>query len=104
MLESTIRAVVFQEGQWWIIQGLEYGFATYTERLEEVPGELRRWLLVLFAASQKYGIKPFTNYSPAPRRFWTMYEMATPWPEPIPFIELPEDFGPGWAVEARLVA
>lgn len=104
MAEQTIRTVVYRSEDWWIIHGLDYSFATCTKRLEDVPGELRRWLLVLFAASQKYGIKPFTGYSPAPRRFWTMYEMATPWPEPIPFIELPEDFGPGLAVEARLVA
>lgn len=104
MGEKTIRTVVFRSGEWWIIQGLEHDFATCTKRLEEVPGELRRWLLVLFAASQKYGIQPFTGYSPAPRKFWKMYETATPWPEPIPVVELPESLGPGPAVETRLAA
>lgn len=104
MLEQTIRTVVFKSGDWWIIQGLEYDFATCTKRLEDVPGELRRWLLVLFAASQKYGIEPFTGYSPAPRRFWKMYETATPWPEPIPAVDLPESPGLGPAVETRLAA
>ena len=104
MGEKTIRAVVFKQGDWWIIQGLEYGFVTYTERLEDVPGEIRRWLLVLFAASQKYGIKPFTGYSPAAQKFWDLYENATPWQGPIPIIELPEDLGPGPAVETRLAA
>jgi hypothetical protein len=104
MPEQTIRTVVFKSGDWWIIQGLEYNFVTCTKRLEDVPGELRRWLLVLFVASQQHGIEPFTGYSRAPQRFWKMYETAAPWQGPVPVIELPEDFGPGPAVETRLAA
>lgn len=104
MPEQTIRTIVFKEGDWWIIQGLEYDFATCTRSLEDVPGELRRWLLVLFAASQQYGIEPFTGYSPAPRKFWKMYETAAPWQGPVPVVEFPETLGPGPAVETRLAA
>jgi hypothetical protein len=104
--ELTIHTVVYKQGDWWVIHGLEYHFVTCTKRLEDVPGEIRRWLLVLFAASQKYGVTPFTGYSPAPGKFWEMYERAAPWQDPIPPIELPDDFGlgPGPAIETRLAA
>ena len=104
MSEQTIRTVVFKSGDWWIIQGLEYDFATCTKRLEDVPGELRRWLLVLFAASQKYGIEPFTGYSPAPRKYWEMYEKAPPWAEQAAFFELPIDSETRSRIEVRLSA
>jgi hypothetical protein len=102
--ELTIHTVVFKSRDWWIIQGLEYNFVTCTRRLEDVPGEIRRWLLVLFVASRKYGVEPFTGYSPAPRKFWEMYEKAAPLAEPVPPIELPEELGYGPAVETRLAA
>lgn len=99
-----IRVVVFRDGKWWIIQGLDYDFATVARRLEDVPGEIHRWLTVLFAASRKLGVKPFFGYSPAPRRFWRMYERAEPRTELIPSIELSEDFGSIPVVDTRLAA
>jgi hypothetical protein len=99
-----IRVVVFRDGKWWIIQGLDYDFATVARSLEEVPGEIRRWLSVLFAASRQLGVEPFYGYSPAPHRFWKMYEQAEPWTEPIPSVELPEDLGSLPMVETRLAA
>jgi hypothetical protein len=103
MVKPLIRAVVFQEGDWWIVQGLDYDFATATRRLEEVPGEIRRWLTVLFAASKKMGVEPFHGYSEAPRRFWRMYEQADPRTERLS-IELPQDLGSGPVVDTRLAA
>jgi hypothetical protein len=104
MDELRIRTVVFKEGQWWIIQGLEYDFVTVTRRLEDVPGEIQRWLTVLFVASHELGVEPFYGYSPAPRRFWKMYERAEPWTEPIPPFELPRDLGSAPVVDTRLAA
>ncbi|HYO14606.1 MAG TPA: hypothetical protein VE685_15530 [Thermoanaerobaculia bacterium] len=104
MLEQTIRAVVYKEGDWWVIRCLEYGFVTVTKRREDVPSEIRRFVLVQVAASLKYGIEPFRGYAPAPRRYWEMYEKANPWEEPLPPVELPGDLGPNPTLEARLAA
>jgi len=104
MNAPLIRVVVYREDDWWIIHGLDYEFVTLARRLEDVPGEIRRWLTVLFAASQERGIEPFYGYSPAPRRFWKMYERAEPWSEPVPPIELPGNQGSGPAVDTRLAA
>ncbi len=75
-MEPTLRAVVFREGDWWIIHFLEYDLATAVRRLEEVPNEVKRILLVQIAASLQCGITPFHGYSPAPRRYWKMFEAA----------------------------
>jgi hypothetical protein len=103
MISQSIRAVVFREDPWWIIQGLDYDFVTLARRLEDIPGEIHRWLTVLFAASRQIGVEPFTGYSRAPRRFWRMYEQAEAPVELIPSIELPEDLGSTPAVEMRFV-
>ena len=99
-----IRVVVFKDADWWIIHGLDYDFATATRRLEDVPGEIQRWLSVLFDASHQLGIEPFYGYAPAPRRFWRMYEQAEPWSEPLSPIELPENLGSAPVIDTRLAA
>jgi hypothetical protein len=103
-MEPTIRAVVFKEGDWWIIQGLDYDFVALARRLEDVPFSIQQFFSVLFAASQQLGVEPFYGYSPAPRRFWTMYEHAAPWSEDLPSIELRQDLGTVPIVDTRLAA
>ena len=103
MIEPRIRVVVFRDGKWWIIQGLDYDFVTLALSLDGVHGEIQRWLTTLFAASRDRGIEPFYGYSKAPRRFWRMYEDAEAWKGPFPPVELPEGLGLAPVVEARLL-
>jgi hypothetical protein len=104
MNELRIRVVVYQAEGWWIIHGLDYEFVTLARGLEDVPGEIQRWLTVLFAASHELGVEPFYGYSPAPRKFWKLYDGAEPWTEPIPPFELPRDLGSAPVVDTRLAA
>jgi hypothetical protein len=104
MIEPRIRAVVFREGDWWIIQGLDYDFVTLARRLEDVPSSIQQFFSVLFAASQQLGVEPFYGYSRAPRRYWEMYERAEPRTEDLPPIELHEAFGTVPVVDTRLAA
>ena len=97
-----IRVVVFKDADWWIIHGLDYEFVTLARSLEDVPGEIRRWLSVLFAASRQFGVDPFHGYVPAPRKYWRMYEEAEPWAETFSPIE--GDLGPGPVIDTRLAA
>jgi hypothetical protein len=99
-----IRVVVYKAEGWWIIHGLDYEFVTLARRLEDVPGEIRRWLSVLFAACQYYGVEPFHGYSPAPRKYWRIYEQAEPWTDPLSPVELLGDLGSGPVVNTRLAA
>jgi len=101
-MEPTLRAVVFKEGDWWIIQLLEYDLATQVRRLEDVPGEFRRLLLGQMAANASLGVEPFYGFSKAPRRFWTMYEQARALVTPTPLEEVENEVAPRY--EARLAA
>jgi hypothetical protein len=75
-METTLRAVVFREGDWWIIQILEYDLATQVRRLEEVPGDLRRLIVGQIAANAECGVEPFHGFSKAPQKYWKMYERS----------------------------
>ena len=105
MIEPTIRAVVFQEGGWWIIHFLEYDLATAVRRLEDVSGEVRRFLQVQIGASLEYRIEPFHGFSPAPRRYWRMFEAAGTRIETVP-LDLPPGFsaGPEPHIDTRIAA
>jgi Uma2 family endonuclease len=73
-----LRAVVFQDGDWWVVQFLEYDFVTMAKSLENLPQEVERILTLQVQASLENGIEPFETYKPAPLRFWRMYQRATP--------------------------
>jgi hypothetical protein len=102
MIEQKLQIVVYKADEWWIIRGLDREFVTVTRTLEEVPGEIRRFLDVLMAASQQTGVEPFFGYTPAPRRYWEMYERAQPWT--VAFPPVPEDLEPGPILDTRLAA
>jgi hypothetical protein len=102
MIEQKLQVIVYKADEWWIIRGLDREFVTVTRTLEEVPGEIRRFLDVLMAASQQTGVEPFHGYSPAPRRYWEMYERAQPWT--VAFPAAPENLGYGSVLDARLAA
>ena len=94
MVEPTIRAVVFREGDWWIIQCLEYDLATQTRRLEDVPAEFQRLVLAQMAVNAERGVEPFHGFAEAPRKFWNLYERARRFVEPTGHLQ----------IEARLAA
>ena len=97
MPEYRIRAVIFRRGEYWIAKCLEYGYVLQTSSpLEDVPGELKRALTLQIQTSLDLGIEPFAGFQPASRRFWEMYERASPVPV--------ERENPGPEVEVRLAA
>jgi hypothetical protein len=105
MIEPMIRAVVFQEGDWWIIHFLEYDLATAVRRLEDVSNEVKRFLTVQIGASLECGIEPFHGFSPAPRKYWRMFEAAETRMEAVQ-LELPPglDAGPEPRIDTRIAA
>ena len=46
-------------------------------RLEDVPGELKRALVMQIRLSLELGIEPFVGFQPASRHYWEMYERAS---------------------------
>jgi len=105
MAEYRIRAVAFRRGDWWVAQCLDYALATQTRTLEELPYELKRLLTVQIHASLARGIEPFAGFSPAPRRYWEMYEHARARVEPVESSEAsPTAIHPVVRTETRVAA
>ena len=102
MTEQRIRAVVFKEGEWWVIQVLDYDLATQVRRLEDVPDTFRRLILGQIEVNAFMGVAPFHGFSKAPRRFWEMYEKARILVAPSRLADTGGDVSP--EVEARLAA
>jgi hypothetical protein len=76
MYAINISAVLFQEGEWWSAQCLEYDIAAQAKTIPELHREFERVLCTHIAASVDMGRKPFEGLEPAPRIFWKMYQNA----------------------------
>ena len=100
-MNLTIRAVAFQSGDWWVAQCLEYAIATQTRRLEDLPYEIDRLLKVQIAASLERGIEPFHGFSPAPPKYWRMFEGSRS--QLLPVVERDLSQGP-LEIETRIAA
>jgi hypothetical protein len=104
MTGSDIRAVVYKEGECWVIQLLEYDLATQVRRFEDVPTELRRLILAQMLVNAEGGVEPFCGFSKAPRRYWKMYEQAQALVTPMPLSDARPELEQCLRIEARLAA
>jgi hypothetical protein len=83
---SHIRAVLFEDDEWWSAQCLDYDIAAQAKTLLDLHDELIRVLAVHVAASAQLGREPFEGVKSAPRKFWDLYESG--WrleSKPVPF-------------------
>lgn len=79
MVESvSIRAVVFQDGERWIAQCLEYDLCTSAKDRKELTRKLASQLRLQLMLDLAKGEKPFQALPRAPQRFWEMYSGSTP--------------------------
>lgn len=104
MTGLDIRAVVYREGEWWIIQLLEYDLATQVRHLEDVPGEFRRLILAQMLVNAEGGVESFHGFSRAPRRYWEMYEQARTLVMPTRLADTGHGLEAPPRIEARLAA
>ena len=83
-----ISAVLFQEGEQWVAQCLEYDIAAQAETLKElVEYELQRVLVGHISVSLETGRVPFENVPAAPREYWDLWNGGVEVADgrPIPF-------------------
>lgn len=74
--EFRISVVLFQEGEWWCAQCLEYDIATQAKTLPDLRYELERVLISHISVSHELGRTLFADLDPAPQMFWKMFEKA----------------------------
>jgi hypothetical protein len=79
----TINAVAFQKGSLWIAQCLEYDIVSYAETPEKLVEELTGQLESLVDFNLAAGREAFAGFSPAPERYWRLFEEARAQVKPI---------------------
>lgn len=71
-----VHAIVFQEGDWWSAQCLEYDIAAQAHSLSELRHEIERVLTAHVVLAKRQDREPFAGMRRAPEKFWEMYERA----------------------------
>lgn len=78
-----ISAVLFQEGDWWVAQCLEYDIATQAKKIAELYYELERILVGHMVVAREEGVAPFSGIPRAPKRYWDLFRDARVKLEPV---------------------
>ena len=73
---GTISVVMFQEGEWWTAQCLEYDIAAQAKTVPDLYYELDRVLVGHLVANTELGREPFADIRPAPEEYWHMFTEA----------------------------
>ena len=89
--EVQIRAIAFQEGDVWVVQGIEYDIAAHASDPAKVPAAFTRAILENAAIAKHLGRKPLEGIKPAPDRYREMFERASTEVRPV---ELAVDSSP----------
>jgi hypothetical protein len=71
-----ISAVLFQRGDWWVAQCLEYDIATQAKSLPDLRYELERVLVGHAVISARLGTQPFESLPAAPQQYWEMFDRS----------------------------
>ena len=75
---NIVRVVVFRDRGWWVAQCLEHDLCTSSRKLEDLPGQLASQLRLQVVLDRKNGRQPFEGLPRAPKKYWDLYEQATP--------------------------
>ena len=76
-IEITISAILYQEGNSWIAQGLEYDITAQAPTLPALQDRFATKVAAEVAISLDLDRKPLEGIGRAPESFWRMFEKAT---------------------------
>jgi len=72
----TLSAIVFQEDGWFCARFLEYDMAVQAKTLPDLHYEAQRLIVSHLAIAEELKQEPFAGLSPAPKKYWEMFEHA----------------------------
>ncbi len=75
--EGQIRAVAFQEGDVWVIHGVEFDVVAQAKDLMDAPAAFLKSLISTMLINQRLGRNGLEKISAAPERYLEMFENAT---------------------------
>ena len=76
MQQATLRAVVFKEGDTWIIQGVDLDIVARAADIADAPEAFARALIQNAIITEELGRAPLEGIRRAPDRFLQMFEHA----------------------------
>lgn len=71
-----VNAIAFQEGELWVVQGIEFDICAHAKDLDGVPNAFVRAVLANVAISEHLGREPLEGIRPAPERFREMFDRS----------------------------
>ncbi|MES1197370.1 MAG: hypothetical protein ABUL55_01985 [Pseudomonadota bacterium] len=84
-----INAIAFQQGDVWIIQGVELDIVARATNVADAPQAFLRAILQNAIISEELGKRPLEGIKPAPERFRRMFEEAKTALSPVDEATLP---------------
>lgn len=75
--EIEISAVLYQEGAYWIAQGLEYDITAQAQSLPDLKERFATKVAIEVGISLDLDRTPLEGIGRAPVRFWSMFKEAT---------------------------
>jgi hypothetical protein len=72
----TVRAVVFQEGEWLCAQCLEYDLVVQAKSLPRLSRALQRLIVSHVAVRLRHKQQPFRDLPRAPEKYWMMFRRS----------------------------
>jgi hypothetical protein len=79
----SINAVAFQEGDIWIVQGIEFDICTRASSPADVPAAFARAVVENAVINRHLGRSGLSGIKPAPSRFKEMFDNARAQVKPV---------------------
>ena len=70
-----LNVVVFEDGDIWVAQGIEFDIAARANKTSELPRAFERALVANLATNHALG-HALNRIPPAPQRYWELFEKA----------------------------
>lgn len=81
----VIRVVIFQDGDIWRAQCLEYDIGTHAQTIDELKPLLKTLVEIEARISKERNGAPFAGIARAPGIFWLMHRRCAPPAPRVPF-------------------
>jgi hypothetical protein len=72
----SINAVAFQQGDVWVVQGIQYNLVAVARNVQDVPKAFMNAILERVHVAEHLGLDPFQGVGPAPDHFHKMFDAA----------------------------
>lgn len=73
---DAVNAVAYQEGDVWVVQGVNYDITTHTRDADKIVEALVKAVTENACISQALGREPLEGIKPAPKKFQKMFDQA----------------------------